>query len=212
MKAPLSRAGSLSVRSLQTYHVRVRSYRTFYSTTPRFAGPSLSTPLSQQQPTSKSDLGPLANLSNALNTSNRDTTSEYHGFLDRNRIQTEPPHHLHIYSTKHNTHLTLTKPDRGPIISVSAGSLGFRKAGRGTYDAAYQLGAYMMGRIQEQGLLTKIGKLELVLRGYGRGREAVTKILLGSEGMNLRPRICRVTDATRLKFGGNRSKKLRRLG
>ena len=124
----------------------------------------------------------------------------------------DPPHHLHVYATKHNTHLTLTRPDRNPIISVSTGNIGFRKAGRGTYDAAYQLGAYVMGRIQEQGLLTKIERLELVLRGFGPGREAVTKVLLGSEGMGLRHSIVKVTDSTRLKFGGTRSPKPRRLG
>ncbi|KAI4091417.1 MAG: hypothetical protein LQ344_004109 [Seirophora lacunosa] len=121
------------------------------------------------------------------------------------------PHHLHIYSTRHNTHITLTKPDRNAIISVSAGSIGFRKAARGTYDAAYQLGAYVMGRIQQLGLLTQIQQLEVVLRDFGPGREAVTKILLGSEGRNLRGRVVRVCDATRLKFGGTRSKNARRL-
>ncbi|MCJ1257596.1 hypothetical protein MMC24_005422 [Lignoscripta atroalba] len=124
----------------------------------------------------------------------------------------EPPYHLHVYAHKHNTHITLTRPDRGPIMSVSTGNLGFKKAGRGTYDAGYQLGAYVMGRIQDQGLLAKITKLELVLRGFGPGRDAVTKVLMGGEGMNLRPSICRVSDATRLKFGGTRSKKPRRLG
>ncbi|MCJ1341512.1 hypothetical protein MMC09_006808 [Bachmanniomyces sp. S44760] len=127
------------------------------------------------------------------------------------RVQ-PPPHHLHVYATKHNTHLTLTTPSRDPIISVSTGNIGFRKAARGTYDAGYQLGAYVMSRIHEQGLLTKIQKLELILRGFGPGREAITKILLGSEGMSLRPRISRVTDSTRLKFGGTRSPKPRRLG
>ena len=70
----------------------------------------------------------------------------------------------------------------------------------------------MMNRIQQQGLLKEIYEVELVLRGFGDGREAIKKILLGSEGMGLRPRIVRVTDATRLKFGGTRSKKPRRLG
>ncbi|KAI4173638.1 MAG: hypothetical protein LQ343_002813 [Gyalolechia ehrenbergii] len=121
------------------------------------------------------------------------------------------PHHLHVYSTRHNTHITLTKPDRDAIISVSAGTIGFRKAARGTYDAAYQLGSYVMGRIQQQGLLTQILYLEIVLRDFGPGREAVTKVLLGSEGRNLRGRVVRVCDATRLKFGGTRSKNARRL-
>jgi ribosomal protein S11 len=132
--------------------------------------------------------------------------------------QTE--HHLHIFATKHNCHMTLTAPTeatakglkRKSLISLSCGNIGFRKAARGSYDAAFQLGSYMMSRIQNQGLLAEIQRLELVIRGFGPGREAVQKILLGVEGAALRPRIIRVVDATRLKFGGTRSKKPRRLG
>ncbi|MCJ1240610.1 hypothetical protein MMC14_008614 [Varicellaria rhodocarpa] len=131
---------------------------------------------------------------------------------DNKPIEPNNPHHLHIYATKHNTHITLTQPNRNPIISLSTGNLGFKKAARGTYDAAYQLGSYVMNRIQDQGLLMKIQNLELVLRGFGPGREALTKIMLGSEGMGLRRMVCRVTDSTRLKFGGTRSPKARRLG
>jgi ribosomal protein S11 len=82
-------------------------------------------------------------------------------------------HKLHIYATKHNTHLCLTKPNRDPIISVSCGNIGFRKAGRGTYDAGYQLAAFLMSRVLDKGLLPQIQKLELVYRGFGPGREAV---------------------------------------
>ncbi|KAK5014785.1 hypothetical protein LTR16_001121, partial [Cryomyces antarcticus] len=85
-------------------------------------------------------------------------------------------------------------------------------AGRGSYDAAYQLAAYVMNRIQEQGLTREIQRLEVVLRGFGAGREAVTKALMGSEGRNLRGKVVGVSDSTRLKFGGTRSKKPRRLG
>jgi small subunit ribosomal protein S11 len=69
-----------------------------------------------------------------------------------------------------------------------------------------------MGRIQEQGLNAQIKRLEVVLRGFGAGREAVTKALLGSEGKLLRGKVVKVSDSTRLKFGGTRSKKPRRLG
>lgn len=122
------------------------------------------------------------------------------------------PHHLHIYAHKHNTHITLTRPNRFPIISVSTGNLNFRKAQRGTYDAAYQLGKYVMERIQQQGLLKEIQSLEVVLRDFGPGREALTKVLLGSEGRGLRGRVVRVADASRVKFGGTRGEKPRRLG
>ncbi|CAF9923101.1 hypothetical protein IMSHALPRED_005852 [Imshaugia aleurites] len=130
------------------------------------------------------------------------------------------PHHLHIYATRHNCHITLTAGNRDPIISVSSGNIGFKKAQRGSYDAAYQLGAYVMGLIKNQAMLDEkyqgkggqIRQLEVVLRDFGPGREAVSKILLGSEGRALRSRIVRVMDGTRLKFGGTRSKKPRRLG
>ncbi|KAF6236906.1 hypothetical protein HO173_005197 [Letharia columbiana] len=130
------------------------------------------------------------------------------------------PHHLHIYATRHNCHITLTAGNRDPIISVSSGNIGFKKAQRGSYDAAYQLGAYVMGMIKNQAMLDEnyqgkggqIRQLEVVLRNFGPGREAVSKILLGSEGRALRARIVRVMDGTRLKFGGTRGKKPRRLG
>lgn len=77
-----------------------------------------------------------------------------------------------------------------------------------------------MGLIKNQAMLDEkyqgkggqIRQLEVVLRDFGPGREAVSKILLGSEGRALRSRIVRVMDGTRLKFGGTRSKKPRRLG
>jgi small subunit ribosomal protein S11 len=121
-------------------------------------------------------------------------------------------HKLHIYAHKHNTHITLSKPNRDALISVSCGNIGFRKAGRGTYDAGYQLAAFVMSRIQDKGLLPQIKKIELIYRGFGAGREAVTKAILGSEGKKVRPLIVKLSDSTRLKFGGVRSKKPRRLG
>ena len=121
-------------------------------------------------------------------------------------------HKLNIYATKHNTHITLAKPNRDSLISVSCGNIGFRKAGRGSYDAAYQLAAFVMNRIKDKGLMPQIKKIELVYRGFGAGREAVTKAILGAEGKRIRPLIVKLSDSTRLKFGGVRSKKPRRLG
>lgn len=124
----------------------------------------------------------------------------------------QEPHHFHINATRHNTHITLTGPSRDPIISVSCGNIGFRKSARKHYDSAFQLASYVMTRIQDRGINAQIKQLEVVLRGFGAGREAVTKALLGLEGSKLRPKIVKVADATRLKFGGTRSKKPRRLG
>ncbi|KAL8829078.1 MAG: hypothetical protein Q9191_002224 [Dirinaria sp. TL-2023a] len=122
------------------------------------------------------------------------------------------PHYMHIFSHKHNTHITLTRPDGGALIKASTGILGFRKSQRGSYDAAFQLGKYVTERIQHQGLLREIKRLALVWRDFGKGRDAVWKVLLGSEGRGLRPRVVSVADATRVKFGGTRGRKPRRLG
>lgn len=147
-----------------------------------------------------------------------------------------PPHRLHVYSHKHNTHLTLVQPPKlatqtassgvsatsakaedrkkmvDVLLSLSTGNIGFRKSGRGTYDAAYQLASFTLKQMQEKGMLAEIQDLEIVLRGFGAGRDAVTKAILGAEGRLIRDKIRAVVDATRLKQGGTRSKKPRRLG
>lgn len=97
-------------------------------------------------------------------------------------------------------------------MSMGAGQIGFRKGGRKDFDPAYQLSAHVMSLIQERGYLMEIKRLEIVYRGFGKGREAFTKVLLGNEGRHLRGLVNRVTDSTRIKFGGTRSRKVRRLG
>ncbi len=121
------------------------------------------------------------------------------------------PYHLHIYSHKHNTHVTCTKPNREPIISLSCGNLGYRKSRRGTFDSEYSLVKYLIERLIHNGWPMKMHRLEVVLRGFGQGRDAALKVLMSPEGKVLRDKIVRVADSTRLKFGGTRSKRPRRL-
>ena len=117
-------------------------------------------------------------------------------------------------------------------MSYSCGNIGLRKAQRGTFDAAYQLATYAMRKmamhqwrvggkkmnLNQMKTLRDVGTkdsgvgIEVVLRGFGPGREAFQKALLGTEGQMIKPMIVRVTDATRLKFGGTRSPQVRRLG
>ena len=123
-----------------------------------------------------------------------------------------PPYHIHVYSHKHNTILTLTRPNGDPMLSMGCGRLGFRKSHRQGYDPAYQLTSHVFAHVQENGWLMNIDRLEVVFRGFGPGREAFTKVLLGNEGTNIRQRVCRVSDSTRIKFGGTRSRRVRRLG
>ncbi|ROW18164.1 hypothetical protein VPNG_00116 [Cytospora leucostoma] len=187
-----------------------------------------SNPSSSPAPTKASSMAQLAaQLSPALVASGRasnDTrlvdTSMLDGQLALDTLEdaalkaeryTEP-FHFHVYSHKHNTHVTVTKPNRDAIVSLSCGNLGFRKSQRKHYDSAYQLGAYVIDKLQQQGWHNKITQLEVCLRGFGPGREAVTKVILGNEGRLLRDKIVKVSDSTRLKFGGTRSKKPRRLG
>ncbi|DAA75740.1 TPA_exp: putative 37S ribosomal protein S11 [Trichophyton benhamiae CBS 112371] len=154
--------------------------------------------------------------SKAAASSNSKTTEEVisrvSSLIQNPQRTTELPHRLHIYSHRRNVHATLTKPNNDVLMSVSTGNIGFRKGHRGDYDAAHQLAVYTMGKIQERGFLMQINGLEVILRGFGPGREAFTKVLLGKEGKVLRERIVRVSDSTRLKFGGTRSPAVRRLG
>ena len=54
--------------------------------------------------------------------------------------------------------------------------------------------------------------IEVIMRVYGPGREAFQKALMGQEGQLIKPFVVKVTDSTRLKFGGTRSPEVRRLG
>jgi small subunit ribosomal protein S11 len=142
-----------------------------------------------------------AKRSAELGMANQSSTTDIFGEL----------HHLHLFARRHNTHITLTKPNREPILSLSAGNINFKKANRGSFDAAYQLVTYAITQIVERGILQEIEKLEIVLRGYGAGREALQKVLLGTEGQLVKYKVYRITESTRLKFGGTKSHNVRRL-
>jgi len=151
------------------------------------------------------------------------------------KVSADEPYHINVYAHKHNTHITFTEPSRNPIISLSCGNIGLRKSQRSTYDAAFQLAAYTFRKMAEKQwklggkkmthaeykTLASIRKpgaihggngIEIIMRGYGPGREAFQKALLGTEGRMIKPLITKVTDGTRLKFGGTRSPNVRRLG
>jgi small subunit ribosomal protein S11 len=150
---------------------------------------------------------PRADISNLSSDRSKPRIGRPAPILD----DSEEPYHLHVYSHRHNTYITVTKPNRESILSVSCGHLGFKNSKRKLYDSAYQLGAYAIDRLQQGNWHNKINRLEIILRGFGSGREAVTKVLMSNEGRLWRPKVVRVSDATRMKFGGTRSKGPRRL-
>lgn len=165
-----------------------------------------------QQSTNMDDLT-QSMVSQALDMKANIDTSALTGksFEPTRREDDKEPYHFHVYSHKHNTHITCTKPNREPIISMSCGNIGYRKARRGTFDSAYSLTKYVLERLIHTNWPREINRLELVLRGFGPGREAAVKVLMSPEGKIFRDKIVRVADSTRIKFGGTRSEKPRRL-
>jgi len=106
---------------------------------------------------------------------------------------------------------------------VSCGSVGFRKAQRATFEAATRCSARMFEIIEQLGTKdrktkngtvirdAKVGHIELVLKGFGPGREALTAALSTTVGATTRRLIRQVTDETPIKIGGVRPKKRRKL-
>ena len=170
-----------------------------------------------QQTNPSSAMGNLSNSSifQTLGKSSLDTSSLFGNARSQPAEPTREddlePFHLHIYCHKHNTHVTCTKPNRDAIISMSTGQVGFRKGKRKGYDSAYSLTKYVLERLLHTGWPPKINRLELVLRGHGKGREGALKVLMSPEGKIMREKIVRVSDSTRIKFGGTRGQRARRL-
>ncbi|KAL8292986.1 hypothetical protein RQP46_000680 [Phenoliferia psychrophenolica] len=148
------------------------------------------------------------------------------------------PYKLHVFSTRNNTILTLThtpgftsptsiadqasSAPHNPVAWVSGGSAGYKGAARGTYDAAVEVSLRMIKKVEELvdppigsgGQKRKVKspaptELEVIWKGFGQGRDAVFRSLMGGEGEKIRHLVKRVTDATPLKIGGTRAKKRR---
>ena len=124
-------------------------------------------------------------------------------------------HILHVNVTRNNIHLTFvdSKGKVGPCITGGTGKT-FKGQGRSTYEAAHQATLKMMTRVLEYGAKIPEAKLvvRLSMRGIlGAGREAVLQCILGPTGDEFRPLIGRVEDRTRLKMGGDRARKPRRV-
>ncbi|GAA6059423.1 hypothetical protein JCM10212_003655 [Sporobolomyces blumeae] len=138
------------------------------------------------------------------------------------------PYKLHVYSTRNNTILTLSTSPAGadagpqdphvPIAWVTAGSAGYKGAARGTYDAAVEVTLKMFQKVKDLieppvlagGQKKKAAgpaptELEVVWKGFGQGRDAVFRTLMGAEGDEIRSLVKRVTDATPLKIGVERA-------
>lgn len=96
-------------------------------------------------------------------------------------------------------------------LHVSAGQLGFRKAQRSEYEAGYQVSSKIFKLIEDRGIIAPNEKLELIFNNFGKGRDAFIEALQGKEGQYVRPLVTRMLDNTKLRFGGCRPKRQRRL-
>ncbi|WWC64571.1 uncharacterized protein I303_107182 [Kwoniella dejecticola CBS 10117] len=127
-----------------------------------------------------------------------------------------PTHTLNVKSTRNNIVLSFTD-DFGPVFgSVSGGSdKAFKNSQRSSYEAATQASIKMFEKILEfhrsQPHANRLG-LRVSFNGlFGMGREALSSALSGPEGQEIRSLIVRVEDKTKVKIGGTRAPKPRRL-
>lgn len=144
---------------------------------------------------------------------------------------------LHCLTSHSNTLLTLTNYKHEPIMWTSAGLCGFKKAARGGYEAGFRSTTMMLEKMKQKEdddaafelksrtepqrvQKTQVKKqkpqfrpasIELIIKDFGLGREAVMKALMGVEGDHYRNKITNIVDATPLKFGGVRARAVRRL-
>ncbi|KAL4905830.1 hypothetical protein BDW74DRAFT_184879 [Aspergillus multicolor] len=142
---------------------------------------------------------PLAAITNLIPESRTAVSNDYskvarslESQIIKNPLNSQTPaHQIHVMSHRHNTIITLTRPNGSPLMSFGTGVLGFTKARRGGYDPGFQLATHLFTKIQERGMLMDIKAVEVVFRGFHQGRHAFVKALTGNEGRNIRPLVVR---------------------
>ncbi|KAJ1666559.1 hypothetical protein IW140_004597 [Coemansia sp. RSA 1813] len=112
---------------------------------------------------------------------------------------------LHVHASSNNTILSLTDANGRVIVNASGGSVGFKKAQRAGFEAAYQATASVINTVIERDI--QVPKIELRLKGFGAGRDASFKAITGLTNWS----VCRIVDTTPIPFNGCRPKKARRL-
>lgn len=103
------------------------------------------------------------------------------------------------------------------MYGCSGGTVGFKSAARGGYEAAYQAALNMFQTIKERhrtdwpnrkhgGIMTR---LEIILQGTGPGKDAFRRAIMTDEGATIRYFVSRISDGTKIQIGGVRPKKRR---
>jgi small subunit ribosomal protein S11 len=166
-----------------------------------------------------------ARRKNTTNTNTNTNTNPLRLSLLSQHGSTTQNYNINVSCTPNNTHIVMSDTSTGRPIksgSWSAGSCGFKGVNRSGYEAGYQCAVRAFARVKQlaRESMAEMGggavgvggaRFEVLFKGFGRGREAVNKALMTSEGDAVRPFITRVTDNTPIKIGGTRAKKTRRL-
>ncbi|KAK9462908.1 uncharacterized protein V1516DRAFT_671448 [Lipomyces oligophaga] len=125
----------------------------------------------------------------------------------------------HVKFTRNNTHHTFTVayidsanpqslPREDTLFNMSTGQVA-KGSHRSGYEAMYQITLRAIQKVQE--INTTGRSIELVLNGHNRNRRGFLQLFRTRETESIRDNIKRVTDGTRLRHGGVRPKKHRRV-
>ncbi|KAF5363849.1 hypothetical protein D9756_000841 [Leucocoprinus leucothites] len=149
------------------------------------------------------------------------STAKNEKWIQKMQLPPRATHRFDCFASRNNTIATLSslaysekEPFKPPVSNViawfSGGSVGFKKAQRASFEAGHQCAVRVFQLIEEakkQGTV----RVELYLKGFGMGRDAVKTALMAAEGDGIRDVVKQVTDRTPIKIGGTRAKKTRRL-
>lgn len=111
--------------------------------------------------------------------------------------------------TDADKYLDKVRPREDVLINMTAGLVGFRNTKQGEYEAGFQTTKRLFELMKEREYLDK--PIEIIFSNFGKGREAFINALNGSEGTHVRPNVKRVTDGTKIKIGGVRPPRARRV-
>ncbi|CAG8543220.1 10049_t:CDS:1 [Dentiscutata heterogama] len=139
-------------------------------------------------------------------TTQRTSGSDIAKLLSDFLVPSEELYRIHIRASYNNTIVSLTNSRKDVLINSSGGLVGFKKAQRGGYEAAHQAAIALVEKVKEKGI--KIKNVEVLIKGFGPGRDAAFKAIASPENPWT---IKRITDSTPLPFGGCRPRKARRL-
>jgi len=161
--------------------------------------------------------GPPTSVAYSLKNNTASTNNPLR--LNLSQHSTTQNYHMNVSCTPNNTHIVMSDSSGHPIKSGSwsGGSCGFKGVNRSGYEAGYQCAVRAFARVKQLSRESAemggagVARFEVLFKGFGRGREAVFKALMTSEGDDVRPFIARVTDNTPIKIGGTRARKMRRL-